>query len=225
MQRPGRTEQQDISIVQFALSYAHIGWPVFPLHNKKPYEFLAPDVQSQGYKDATTDAETIQAMWTYHPGATIGLATGVLSGVIVMDIDPPKGYYNLKELQKKYAPLPETRRSSTGNKGLHFFFAYPDDGNTYKNSVGLNGLEGVDIRATGGYVVLPPSKLFDRHAYKWGNPETPLAPLPELLHIPHHEKATSYPGRKLTACFLALSKSALSQPCERSYTHCGKTYL
>ncbi len=179
--QPGRTEQQDIPIVEFALSYARIGWPVFPLHNKKPFEFLAHGVQSHGYKDATTDAETIQAMWTYHPTATIGLATGERSRIIVLDIDPPEGYYRLKDLQTTYALLPETRRSSTANKGLHFFFAYPDDGNTYKNAVGLAGLEGVDIRATGGYVVLPPSKLYGRLAYKWADPETPIAAAPEWL--------------------------------------------
>ncbi len=181
MQRTGRTEQQDIPIVQFALSYARIGWPVFPLHNKKPYEFLMPDTKSHGYKDATTDAETIQAWWRYHPGATIGLATGKVSGVIVLDIDPPEGHYSIKELQTTYPPLPETRRSSTANKGLHFFFEYPDDGVSLRNAVGLAGLEGVDIRANGGYVVLPPSKLYGRLAYKWADPQTPIAAAPEWL--------------------------------------------
>ncbi len=171
----------DISIVEVALAYARSGWPVFPLHNKKPFEFLAPGVKSHGYKDATTDEEIIRAWWIYHPGATIGLATGEVSGVIVLDIDPPKGYYNLKALQTTYSPLPETRRSGTGNKGLHFFFQYPNDGNTYKNAVGLGNLEGVDIRANGGYVVLPPSKLYGRLAYKWADPDTPIALLPTWL--------------------------------------------
>ena len=168
-------------IVEAALAYARNGWPVFPLHNKKPYEYISPGVKSHGYKDATTDEETIREWWTYHPGATIGLATGSVSGVIVLDIDPPEGYYNLKGLQTTYSPLPDTRRSRTGNKGLHYFFEYPSDGNTYRNAVGLNNHEGVDIRATGGYVVLPPSKLYGRLAYKWGNPQTPIAPLPVWL--------------------------------------------
>ncbi len=168
-------------IVEAALAYARNGWPVFPLHNKKPYEYISPGVKSHGYKDATTDEETIREWWTYHPGATIGLATGSVSGVIVLDIDPPEGYYNLKGLQTTYSPLPDTRRSRTGNKGLHYFFEYPSDGNTYRNAVGLNNHEGVDIRATGGYVVLPPSKLYGRLAYKWGNPQTPIAPLPIWL--------------------------------------------
>lgn len=162
-------------LTEAALRYAANGWPVFPLTGKIPFK------GSQGYKDATIDPQAIQSMWTLHPTANIGLATGERSRVIVVDIDPPEGYYSLKELQQKYSPLPDTRRSRTANKGLYFFFEYPDDGETYKNAVGLAGLEGIDIRATGGYVVLPPSKLYGRLSYKWGNPETPIAPLPIWL--------------------------------------------
>jgi hypothetical protein len=97
-QLPKTTEQHSRLLIQAAIHYARNGWPVFPLHNKKPYEFITPGVKSHGYKDATTDEETIRAFWTYHPGATIGLATGERSGVIILDIDPPEGYYNLKEL-------------------------------------------------------------------------------------------------------------------------------
>ena len=168
-------------LVEAAITYAREGWPVFPLHGKKPFEYICPGVRCHGYKDATTDEETIRAYWTYHNGATIGLATGEEAGVIVLDIDPPAGYYSLKKLQNMYGPLPDTRRTSTGNKGLHFFFEYPRDGRIYKNAVGLNDLEGVDIRATGGYVVLPPSKLYGRLAYAWANPKTPIAPLPDWL--------------------------------------------
>src|SRR6266849_10771090 len=116
------------TIVEAAIAYAKAGWPVFPLHGKKPFEFICPGQRSHGYKDATTDEEIIRAYWTYHKGATIGLATGEVAGVIVLDIDPPEGYYSLKELQKMYGSLPDTRRKSTGNKGLHFFFEYPGDG-------------------------------------------------------------------------------------------------
>ena len=180
----GRIEPEPrniLSLKDAALHYAANGWPVFPLHNKKPYEYITPGVRSHGYKDATTDAQIIQTWWMLHPTACIGLATGELSGIIVLDIDPPAGYYNLKELQNSYNHLPDTRRSRTGNKGLHYFFQYPNDGNTYQNAVGLAGLEGVDIRANGGYVVLPPSRLYGRLSYKWADPQAPIAPLPAWL--------------------------------------------
>ncbi len=193
-------------MVAYALSYACMGWPVFPLHNKKPFEFLTPGVKSHGYKDATTDLERIEALWAIHPTACIGLATGKLSGVLVLDMDVPEGYKSLQTLQQQYAPLPETRRSRTGNKGLHYFFQYPDDGYVYKSAVGLAGYEGVDIRAAGGYVVLPPSKLYGNLKYLWGNPDTAIAPLPiwlrDLLReaqqrqesIPHGVRFARNPG-------------------------------
>ena len=172
-----RKAETAIPIVEYALQYARNGWPVFPLHGKIPFK------DSRGYKDATTDEAQIQTWWTTHPTANIGLATDERSGIIVLDIDPSKGgYYGLKELQETYSPLPETRRVSTANKGLHYYFQYPQDNrHTYKNAVGLQGKIGVDVRATGGYVVLPPSKLYGRLSYIWANLTTPIAPLPIWL--------------------------------------------
>ncbi len=120
----------DIPIVEAALAYAQNGWPVFPLKGKIPFK------DSSGLKDATTDPEQIQAWWTQHPTANIGLATGERSGIIVLDIDPPEGYFSMKALQATHSPLPDTRRSRTANKGLHYFFVYPKDGNRYRNAVG-----------------------------------------------------------------------------------------
>src|SRR5712692_2255941 len=177
-------QRKPIPIVEVAISYAQSGWPVFPLTGKVPFK------DSQGYKDATTDPQTIETLWAHHPTANIGLATGERSGIIVLDIDPPDGHFRLKELQNTYTPLPDTRRSRTANKGLHHFFQYPIDGNTYQNAVGLAGHEGVDIRANGGYVVLPPSKLYGKLFYTWGNPETPIAPLPDWLRNIMREERT-----------------------------------
>src|SRR5260370_1604537 len=172
---PFEVDLNGLPLAEAAAYYASSGWPVFPLAGKIPYK------DSQGYQDATTDLDSINAWWTQHPTANIGLATGERSGLIVLDIDPPEGYYSIKELQTTYSPLPDTRRSRTAHGGLHYFFQYPDDGNRYQNAVGLAGQEGVDIRTTGGYVVLPPSQLYGRLSYTWGNPATPTAPLPDCL--------------------------------------------
>src|SRR5437588_2172308 len=92
-------KEQSLSLIDAALAYAQNGWPVFPLHGKVPYKYLLPDIQSHGHKDATTDIPQILKLWEYHPGANIGLPTGNVSGVIVVDMDVPEGYYNIKTLQ------------------------------------------------------------------------------------------------------------------------------
>src|SRR5437588_658331 len=153
-------KEQSFSPIDAAVTYAANGWPVFPLHGKVPYKYLLPDIRSHGHKDATTDQEQLHAWWRYHNGANIGLPTGKASGVLVLDMDVPEGYYNIKTLQARYDELPPTRLSSTANGGLHYFYAYPQDGNTYPGTVGLADLIGIDIRAEGNYVVLPPSRLY-----------------------------------------------------------------
>src|SRR5260370_27881390 len=116
------------------------------------------------------------------------MAKGEREEFIVLDIGPPEGYFSLKELQQTYTPLPDTRRTSTAHKGLHYYFAYPDDVQAYFNTVGLAGLEGVDIPANDGYVVLPPSRLYNILSYTMANEEKPIAPLPSwftsfILHV------------------------------------------
>ena len=62
--------------------------------------------------------------------------------MLVIDMDVPEGYYNIKTLQAQYDTLPPTRMSSTANGGLHYFYQYPQDGNTYPGTVGLADLIG-----------------------------------------------------------------------------------
>jgi hypothetical protein len=165
-----------VPMIEAALTYANTGWPVFPLLGKSPLK------GSNGHKDATRDLQKIQDWWSSNPTANIGLATGRISGLIVLDVDPRHGgHESFKKIEANYGSLPKTRMSRTAHGGLHRFYAYPDDGNRYPNAVELQGLPGIDVRADGGYVVLPPSKLYDRLSYIWGDTAVPIAPAPSWL--------------------------------------------
>src|SRR5215471_15014444 len=125
-----------------ALLYAQSGWPVFPLHGKIPFK------NSHGHLDATTDLDQLRQWWNAHPAANIGLATGEVSGVIVVDMDPKHGgYESFKHLQAAHEMLPPTRTSRTAHGGLHLYFQHPGDGE-YPNSAGVLGL-GLDTRGDG----------------------------------------------------------------------------
>ena len=69
-------------IAKAALEYAAHGLPVFPCHPATKHP-LTP----QGFKNATTDQQTIDAWWQRASTAMAGMPTGEPSGVIVLDID------------------------------------------------------------------------------------------------------------------------------------------
>jgi hypothetical protein len=174
-----RPTEQPLSLSQAAIQYARMRWPVFPLAGKLPYH------GTHGHKDATVDLQQVERMWQEHPSANIGLATGAVSGVIVLDLDPRHAEQHTPNLTRvlaeRYGNLPQTRTARTAHGGLHLYYQHPKDGKTYPNAVKLNGIAGIDARGDGGYVVLPPSRLYHSLSYQWGTRETSIAPAQDWL--------------------------------------------
>src|SRR5215207_5818876 len=147
------------SMLEVALYYASLGWPVFPVWGSteeggcacrkgldcpRPAKHPLGDLVPRGVKDATIDPDTIREWWTRRPKANIGLATGERSGLIVLDVDPDKGGFEaLSALIRRHGPLPETFVVHTGGGGLHIYFSHP--GVHVPNSSGMIG-PGLDIR-------------------------------------------------------------------------------
>jgi len=176
-----------------ALVYAARGWPVLPVHGIKQGKCscrksncTSPGkhpLTRHGLKDATTDKAKITQWWQKWPHANIGIVTGEVSGLVVLDIDPDKGgYESLQDLIDLHAPLPETLSQITGSGGKHYLFKYPD--NPIGNSVSKLG-KGIDIRGDGGYIVVAPSNYISGGSYSWQSDvnETELADMPEWLLI------------------------------------------
>lgn len=82
----------------------------------------------------------------------IGVRTGEESGFFVVDIDK-EGMGAMAALTAEHGPMPTTRVHQTGGGTFHYFFNMPDFPVTNANTFP----EGIDVRGTGGYVVLPPS--------------------------------------------------------------------
>jgi hypothetical protein len=132
-----------------ALLYGAIGWPVFPC---VPGEKVP--ATAHGFKDATTDRSVIQLWWQGNPDYNVAIATG-WPGPDVLDVDDREGgtgweaYEHLKRagLLAGAQMLVRTRSG-----GRHVYFAGSDQRNAaYIGSANL------DFRATGGYVLAPPS--------------------------------------------------------------------
>lgn len=152
------------ALLDVALSYAQRGWAVFPCTGKRPRT-------EHGVKDATTDADQIRTWWTTWPNANIGLATGQVSGLYVVDIDDLDALSSLT--------LAPTLVASTPRGGLHYYYERPD-GDGWGNTAGKLATK-VDTRGDGGYVIAPGSSI-DGTRYEWRQERDP-APLPDELRI------------------------------------------
>lgn len=159
--------------LEYCSFYSDKGWRVFPCGtDKKPIVKDWPN-------EATTDKAKIAAWWGVNPNLAIGLATGKQSGVFAADIDA--GHNGFETLAKLPA-MPDTVMSNTGGGGKHILFKYPDV--EIRNSAGKIG-QGIDVRAEGGYIVVPRSPHPSGHFYEWDKEHLPsktqLADAPEWL--------------------------------------------
>ena len=176
---PPRVAVRD-GLIRAALEYAGYGWPVFPCHpaTKAP---LTP----HGFHDASTEQAIIQELWSGCPDAMIGVATGTVSGIAVLDIDIDlsnglDGEIALASLLDGHE-LPVTLTARTPRGGRHIYFN--TQGFSVKNSAGKLGI-GLDVRGDGGYVIVPPSVNAQGKSYRWEPDWGPIHPVPECL-VPH----------------------------------------
>jgi hypothetical protein len=143
-----------------ALAYAARGWSVIPIEakGKRP---LAPWLD---YQDRIAAPAEIRSWFRQWPDANVGIVTGHLSGIVVIDVDSRHGgHASLAALQDEHGVLPRTIEATTGGGGRHLYFAHPTG--ALRNRVGIRS--GIDLRAEGGYVVAPPSVHASGRRYEW----------------------------------------------------------
>ncbi len=188
------------SNLDWALEYAALDWPIFPLNyvlkngqcscgkadckriGKHPIGRLA----KTGVLEATLDKSKIESWWKENAYYNIGFATGA-SGRVVIDVDmggenkstgqPKNGKGQLLELERTNGMIPNTLMCETGGKGIHYHFITDVE---VKNSIGVIAPD-IDVRGRGGYVILPPSNHHSGGHYGWLNWGNKTAPLPEWL--------------------------------------------
>ena len=91
-----------------ALEFAKGGTAVFPCHpaTKRP-------LTAHGFQDANTDPVAIIAWWQRWPNAMIGMPTGAVSGIWVLDVDDPEVFEAAAAVLGLILPI--TRKVITGN--------------------------------------------------------------------------------------------------------------
>jgi putative DNA primase/helicase len=150
-----------------AAEYCRWGWSPIPIKERSKEPNL---LELQPYLSRKATKEELDA-WRW---SGVGIVTGPLSGVLVLDVDGPEGE---SELQKHGHPVTPMVRTASG--GLHLYFKHPDQ----HVRTGIRVAPGLDVKASGGYVVAPPSVGMNGRPYEWMiSPEDEvLADPPEWL--------------------------------------------
>jgi hypothetical protein len=178
-QNPASNPRHHVTV---ALESAAVGWEMFPCRPDKT------PATPHGFKDATTSPHRIESWWDGHPEYLVATPT---EGSLVVDLDEPDSgptgdtwawwcrFAEPHGWDPTVAPL-----VATPSGGVHIYWRQPD-GVQVRNSASKLA-PGVDIRADGGYVIVPGSVLPDGREY-------------ELL-CPHPAKVIDAPGWLVEAC-------------------------
>jgi hypothetical protein len=166
------------TIEQAALDYLKRHWSVIPVRARDK----RPTTRWLEFQHRHPGRSEVQDWFRRWPASNVGIVTGAISGLVVLDIDARHGgVESLDALIQEHGRLPHTIEAVTGGGGRHIYFAHP--GGEVGNKVGL--APGIDLRADGGYVVAPPSVHVSGKAYAWVEGHAPeqtgLAPIPGWL--------------------------------------------
>ena len=157
-----------------ALRYARGGWSVVPVHTPTsegcscerpscPAAGKHPRIRWEMAMEEAAAEETIATWWLRWPDANVGVVTGEVSGVVVLDVDPRNGGEDtLEVLEDRWGSLPVTVVDRTGGGGWHYWFRSAGE---RIPSVELG--PGLELKGEGGMVVAPPSRHVSGHRYRW----------------------------------------------------------
>ncbi len=155
---------------------AKAGYPVFPVGPDKN-----PSV-SGGFYAATRDVSQIAA-WIEGGRADhdIAFPTGLITLTVIMDADTAEAY---AKMEQRYG-APHVRTS----RGGHWYYRHPQDGKVTSRKLAA----GLDCKADGGYVIVPPSR---NRTWTRGIPDLAALPiLPKALKRKLREEKSGDSGR------------------------------
>jgi hypothetical protein len=157
-----------MSFLTEALTYLDMGWGVYPAHSisrngfcscgntKCPCPGKHPIGRWLEYQNRLPTRREVE-LWFSSLECNIGTITGRTSNLAVIDVDGDLGISSLGTVHPE-----NTLLARTGGGGFHLFYSLKEPVPTRTKA-----FPGIDIRADGGYVVLPPSKHKSGRNYEW----------------------------------------------------------
>lgn len=162
---------------EHARELADHGFSVIPLKPKSK----VPVINWSRYQSQKPTDDDLKQWFANFPERNIGIVTGAVSGLVVVDVDKPEAFH---------MDMPRTPTVKTV-KGWHYYFKHPGF------DVGNASLPFGDLRGDGGQVVAPPSTHPSGAVYEWivSPDEAQLAELPlaiiELASKPSEPNAAN----------------------------------
>lgn len=140
-----------------------------------------PLIKWEEFQKRRADRKEIVAWFRENPNANIGIVTGAISNIGVIDIDTEEGQENIDKIlpDSFLTPIQHTPRG-----GKHLICSYNAINNIYNNIIknNTNIIQGTDFRGEGGYIAAAPSKNAKGVSYCWDSEinleNTPLSPIP-----------------------------------------------
>lgn len=189
---------------EIAIEYANFGWSVLPV---KPEEKRPVMTNWRQYTKTRPQTKMVENWFTKLSGVGIGVVTGRVSGIVVLDVESycPTP---IEELLRKY---PTQMVSRSGSGGYHLFYSYPMNVPRIANRVRI--FEGADLRADGGFIVLPPTRHPNGHEYQWVQ-KGPLGVFPLAL-LDLKSTPTGFNEGWITEALRGATEGARNDTCAR----------
>lgn len=155
-----------MDLLKYALAYQKIGFFILPLipGKKRPYE------EWKDRRNKRPEPGEIERWWKRYPDAQIGMACGKYSGVDVIDFD---GLDVRSKFEAIVCDLPETYSQVSGRVEIGEHILFKHNGHAFKNISKVKTEDGqtldIDIRTTGGILVLAPSLHKSGKRYHWSD--------------------------------------------------------
>ena len=183
--------QTEMTLGQAAAKYAQAGLSVLPWAvsdgEKTPQKPWAVNVLPP-----MTVPEVVR-WWRLHPDHNVGVITGPTgtthtgalpavrqTDIVGLDLDSARA---IAWAECNLPDTPWVTRSGREGVGEHRVYRYPTDlppGRYIANRTAIEGVPGLDIRAKGGYLAMPPSVHKSGRTYRWIAQPVKVADLPVL---------------------------------------------
>lgn len=147
-----------MTVNELAAEYVDSGWSVLPVRPDEKRPYMTNWLQ---YTKTRAPKAMVEGWFNNLTGAGVGVVTGRISNMVVLDVehDCP---YPIEDLLKRY---PTQMVARSGGGGYHLFYQYPTNQTRVSNRVRI--FEGADLRADGGFIVLPPTMHPSGNRYEW----------------------------------------------------------